>query len=101
MKNSGSNKKKKLINHLDELLNVHIPALLDDEQKEKVKIKANQFGGVPGVTAMIYTNEKKNEASFSFSFTFVGFYLSYCLTQNHGGTFLFIFLNILLIYMYN
>ncbi|CAF0927300.1 unnamed protein product [Rotaria sordida] len=83
MKNSGNNKKKKPISNQIpqsfnsssyELLNVHISALLVDEQKEKVKIKANQFGGVPGVTAMII------------GLPLFLFYLSYCLTQNHGGT---------------
>ncbi|CAF3424729.1 unnamed protein product [Rotaria socialis] len=60
-----------------ELLNVHIFALLDDEQKGKDKIKANQFGGVPGVTAMII------------GLPLSLFYLSYCLTQNHdSGTLL-------------
>ncbi|CAF3811587.1 unnamed protein product [Rotaria socialis] len=60
-----------------ELLNVHIFVLLDDEQKGKDKIKANQFGGVPGVTAMII------------GLPLSLFYLSYCLKQNHdSGTLL-------------
>ncbi|CAF2519438.1 unnamed protein product [Rotaria sp. Silwood2] len=56
-----------------ELLDIHISALLDDEQKEKDKIKANQFGGVLGITIMIL------------GLPLSLFYLSYCLTKNHGG----------------
>ncbi|CAF4868850.1 unnamed protein product, partial [Rotaria sp. Silwood1] len=45
-----------------------------DEQKEKVNIKADQFGGIPGVTAMIICLPLSL------------FYVSYCLTESHGGT---------------